>query len=255
MRAEGLAPSAVTYGCLLAACERTGDVSRAFQLYQQACAEVGVSAAAQCDVGVTGVSSLCAGAVFCLFCYLLASWRRRLHCLVYAASSIFFLTSLWFFLSSPQGVEPSDQMHDMLISMCTEAQRLEEAVDLVKRLARQPRALPTHLGAAPAVGSAAAGAAGGASASGNQVSHLQDHTLNSLIRALCGKYVDRALRLLSLCRTMGMRPSRRTYLSLIAGCAKASRSAVAYDLYRSRESDGGVSKVQSNSWQVPALFW
>jgi pentatricopeptide repeat protein len=40
MRAEGLAPSAVTYGCLLAACERTGDVSRAFQLYQQACAEV-----------------------------------------------------------------------------------------------------------------------------------------------------------------------------------------------------------------------
>lgn len=138
-----------------------------------------------------------------------------------------------------QGVQPSDQMHDMLISMCTEAQRLEEAVDLVKRLARQPRAAPHHLGAGAGATAAAAaggaGAGGGSAASGNSVSHLQDHTLNSLIRALCGKYVDRALRLLSLCCTMGMRPSRRTYLSLITGCAKASRSAVAYDLYRSRE--------------------
>lgn len=34
---------------------------------------------------------------------------------------------------------------------------------------------------------------------------------------------------------MGMRTSRRTYLALITGCARASRSAVAYDLYRSRE--------------------
>jgi len=40
MRAEGLAPSAVTYGCLLSACARRGDVGRAFQLYQQACDEV-----------------------------------------------------------------------------------------------------------------------------------------------------------------------------------------------------------------------
>ena len=40
MRAEGLAPSAVTYGCLLTACARRRDVNRAFQLYQQACDEV-----------------------------------------------------------------------------------------------------------------------------------------------------------------------------------------------------------------------
>lgn len=40
MRGEGLAPSAVTYGCLLAACERSGDVERAFALYKQACDEV-----------------------------------------------------------------------------------------------------------------------------------------------------------------------------------------------------------------------
>lgn len=38
-----------------------------------------------------------------------------------------------------------------------------------------------------------------------------------------------------LTQTMGMRTSRRTYLALITGCARASRSAAAYDLYRSRE--------------------
>lgn len=43
MRREGLQPSAVTYGCLLVACERRRDVDRAFQLYQDACDEVGVA--------------------------------------------------------------------------------------------------------------------------------------------------------------------------------------------------------------------
>ena len=41
MRREGLAPSAVTYGCLLAACETSGGVDLALRLYQQACDEVG----------------------------------------------------------------------------------------------------------------------------------------------------------------------------------------------------------------------
>ena len=40
MRREGLAPSAVTYGCLLAACETSGGVDLALRLYQQACDEV-----------------------------------------------------------------------------------------------------------------------------------------------------------------------------------------------------------------------
>lgn len=86
-------------------------------------------------------------------------------------------------------------MHDMLISMCTEAERLEEAVDLVKRLAR------SSPGAQPVGGGGGGGRSvdGGATTSGG----LHEHTLNSLIRALCGKYVDRALRLLSLCQVGG----------------------------------------------------
>lgn len=43
MRAQGLAPSAVTYGCLLSACERSGNVDLGFELYKQACDEVGKS--------------------------------------------------------------------------------------------------------------------------------------------------------------------------------------------------------------------
>ena len=37
MQEESVAPTAVTYGCLLVACEHLGDVERAFRLYKQAC--------------------------------------------------------------------------------------------------------------------------------------------------------------------------------------------------------------------------
>ena len=83
----------------------------------------------------------------------------------------------------------------------SQAERLEEAVDLVKALARrhqtaagqqQRSGRPASPGPSGAAGSGGGGAPGGGG--------LQEHTLNSLIRALCGKYVDRALRLLSLCQ-------------------------------------------------------
>lgn len=53
-------------------------------------------------------------------------------------------------------------------------------------------------------------------------------------------------------QTMGMRTSRRTYLALITGCARASRSAVAYDLYRSREccASGLAVFVTCRAWRA-----
>jgi pentatricopeptide repeat protein len=39
MRARGLQPSSVTYGCALAGCEVSGDVDRAVRLYKEACTE------------------------------------------------------------------------------------------------------------------------------------------------------------------------------------------------------------------------
>ena len=82
-----------------------------------------------------------------------------------------------------QGVLPTDECHNCLIDVCTEAGRLEEALDLVKRLARQ------H-------------------------GRMQQAPLHSLVRALSTKYVDRALRLLSIMGTLGLRSTRCACLTL-----------------------------------------
>jgi pentatricopeptide repeat protein len=90
-----------------------------------------------------------------------------------------------------QGVLPTDTCHNLLIEVCTQAGRLDEALDLVKRLARQHGA-------------------------------MQQPTLNSLTRALSASHVDRALRLLSLMNTLGLRATR----CFVVCSARAGRSAM-----------------------------
>ena len=51
------------------------------------------------------------------------------------------------------------------------------------------------------------------------------------VRALSREYPDRALRMHSLMKTMGMGSGRATLLALIEGCAAASKSTEAYQLY------------------------
>lgn len=72
MRADGLAPNAVTYGCLLAACERAGEVDLGFELYKQACDEVGPHSAAFGQVeAATAVSpALRHGVLLCRHAFL-----------------------------------------------------------------------------------------------------------------------------------------------------------------------------------------
>ncbi|KAL4535973.1 hypothetical protein Ndes2526A_g05528 [Nannochloris sp. 'desiccata'] len=159
MKEKGVAPTAVTYGCLLNACDKLGDVSRAFQVYQEACDE---------------------------------------------------------------GVPPSDQMHDILIGVCTRGGRLDEALDLVKRMAR------TH-------------------------ANLQQHTLDSLVRALSGTSPWRALRMLSLMQAKGMAPSHATYLALVASCARASDGADALALYHSMKAQGMEVDGASGSALITCL--
>ena len=38
MKLEGVYPTAVTYGCMMNACEASGKVEDAFKLYKEACA-------------------------------------------------------------------------------------------------------------------------------------------------------------------------------------------------------------------------
>jgi len=103
-----------------------------------------------------------------------------------------------------EGILPTDDMHDCLLNVCTVASRLDEAVELVKTLARK------H---AP----------------------LQSPSLNSLTRALTrdGRHIDRALRILSIMQTFGLKATKRTYLTLIRACAVNGRGDTAYTLYQS----------------------
>ena len=55
-------PSEVTYGCLLVACERMGNVDRAFSLYKQACQQ-GIAPSDECHnilVNVCTATGRCA---------------------------------------------------------------------------------------------------------------------------------------------------------------------------------------------------
>ena len=106
-----------------------------------------------------------------------------------------------------QGIMPSDEMHDILIGVCTKGGRLDDALELVKAMAR------THAA-------------------------LQQHTMDSLVRALSGSYPLRALRMLGLMQAKGMGPSPATYQALVTSCARASESAEALTLYKSMKAQG-----------------
>ena len=79
--------------------------------------------------------------------------------------------------------------------------RLEEALELVKAMAR---------------------------AKGNR---FQAGALNSLVRALAPEFVQRALRMLSFMRTLGLRVHRDTLVALVTACSQASLISQAHDLY------------------------
>ena len=106
-----------------------------------------------------------------------------------------------------EGILPSDEMHNILINVCTRNGKLDEALDLVKSTAR------AH-------------------------AKLQQHTIDSLVRALSLNSPGRALRMLSLMQTMNMAPSSATYLALITACAKSSDVMEALTLYRSMKAQG-----------------
>ena len=155
MRRSHVPLTDVTYGCLLVACEKQGDVSRAFSLYQQSLEEC---------------------------------------------------------------VTPSDQMHNILISVCTRCGKLDEALDLVKSMARK------H-------------------------SNIQQHALNSLTRALSIESPGRATRMLSLMTAMGMHPSRQTRLEVMKQCALAGDVTEALALFNN--SGVAFSPAPSNGSDAP----
>ena len=67
-----------------------------------------------------------------------------------------------------------------------------------------------------------------ARAKGNR---FQAGALNSLVRALAPEFVQRALRMLSFMRTLGLRAHRDTLVALVTACSQASLISQAHDLY------------------------
>eukprot|EP00884_Botryococcus_braunii_P007551 jgi/Botrbrau1/16798/Bobra.150_2s0027.1 len=159
MELAGIQPNAVSYGSLLTACRKLGDVDRASALYRRIC---------------------------------------------------------------DRGVLPNDECHNILINIYADAGRVDEALDLFKKLARK------H-------------------------GEMQEATLNSVVRALTERYADRALRMLSLMRTLGMRPYHQTLTALIGSAARASRVLEAKRLYRELREQGLEPTRGSGSDLIVAL--
>jgi hypothetical protein len=78
--------------------------------------------------------------------------------------------------------------------------RVDEALELVKELARSHRA-------------------------------MQAASLNSVARALAAHNVARALRMVSFMTTLGLPTYHHTTITLIGACARQHRAAEAQDLY------------------------
>eukprot|EP00210_Caulerpa_lentillifera_P001200 g1156.t1 len=98
------------------------------------------------------------------------------------------------------GVSPSDECHDILIKMCTEAGQLEEGLDLMKVLVKNHRS-------------------------------IVEETMNSMIRALSTKYLARSLVLLRLMHNRQLEPSSKTYSCLLIACCRESEIRKAFALY------------------------
>lgn len=115
MQAENISASEVTYGCLLVACERLGDVDRAFLLYKKACQQ-GIAPSDECHNILVNVCTATG-----------RSAVRRAH-----------LTSACDGLSRgmqlPVCASKAAQPH-----RCVPGCRLHEALELVKDMARSHR--------------------------------------------------------------------------------------------------------------------
>jgi pentatricopeptide repeat protein len=93
-------------------------------------------------------------------------------------------------------------MHNILISVCTKCGKMDEALDLVKKMSREN-------------------------------SQLQQHTMNSLTRALSVQSPIRAVRMMSLMQAMGMQPSRSTRLTVLKECSLSGDVMEALSIYQS----------------------
>ena len=97
-------------------------------------------------------------------------------------------------------MQPTDAFHKILVTMCSRADRLDAAVEMIKTLARR------------------------------NVSAEQD-TLNSLVRVLCKDFVERAVIIFGIMQDRKLPLTKGTYCSLVAACSSGGNTGMAKQLY------------------------
>ena len=120
------------------------------------------------------------------------------------------------------GLDPGDAAHNQLIRICTLNNRVDDALDLVKKMVRGK-------------------------------GDLEEVSLDSLVWALCHKHTERALRLAALMRALKLRPSGRTLRRLAAACARDSYTQEAYTVYTELKARGKLIGKQTGSALLRAL--
>ncbi|GMH40776.1 hypothetical protein BSKO_08680 [Bryopsis sp. KO-2023] len=140
MRRDGLKPTAVTYGCLLVACQRKGSVDLAFQMYREA-HEEGILPTDECHNILINMCTVQGRLDEALELIKVLAWQHgsiehhTLNSLVRALSKHFIERAIVVLrLMRNRGMEPTKETYHSLIIACSRHSRAGTAFELYKQM-------------------------------------------------------------------------------------------------------------------------
>ncbi|KAL0036148.1 hypothetical protein WJX79_005812 [Trebouxia sp. C0005] len=231
MVSQGMKPTPQCYTSLLAACSRAGDLTAARRVFRTMHVDRNVAAyTALMDACLKKGTPAALDEAFEVFEEMKAGGNLKPTATTYgcllmvcARQGAVDRAFLLYEEAYDTGVLATDECHNILIGICSDAGRVEEALDLVKALA-------------------------------SKHGSMRQATLNSLIRSLLNvAQVPRALRMLSIMLNLGLKPYKSTVNALIAGCARDSSSVEAAKFYWGLREQGGEASRASGSELIVSL--
>jgi len=208
---SGFRPNAKTYGILLNTCSDAKDVNRAVRLLREM-KQSGIEPTVECytsviDACVKEGSEMSIQLAFDYFQTLkdlgLQPTAVTYGCvlLAHAAQGDVDGAFRLYQEACRCGISPSDKCHNILINMCTDVGRLDDALELIKVLVRK------H-------------------------GDIAEETMNSLVRALSADYLPRALVLMRMMDNRPMAASSETLHCLMLACCRESSIQQAFAFYK-----------------------
>ncbi|KAL0019221.1 hypothetical protein WJX77_010459 [Trebouxia sp. C0004] len=231
MVSQGMKPTPQCYTSLLAACSRAGDLTAARRVFRTMHVDRNVAAyTALMDACLKKGTPAALDEAFQVFDEMKAAGNLKPTATTYGCLLMVCARQgdvdkafLLYEEAYDTGVLATDECHNILIGICSDAGRVEEALDLVKALA-------------------------------SKHGSMRQATLNSLIRSLLNvAQVPRALRMLSIMLNLGLKPYKSTVNALIAGCARDSSSVEAAKFYWGLREQGGEASRASGSELIISL--